>query len=38
MEVYIANAAGDYWSTTVRDLLPSSFGGDDLNEANDGRE
>ncbi len=38
MDVYIANAAGDYRSTTVSDLLPLSFGGDDLHEANDDQE
>jgi len=30
MTVYITNAAGDYRTTTVRDLLPDWFTGEDL--------
>lgn len=30
MTVYIANEAGEYRTTTVRDLLPDGFTGDDL--------
>lgn len=30
MTVYISNAAGDYRTTTVRDLLPDWFTGEDL--------
>jgi cytidine deaminase len=32
MDIYIADAAGDFWTVGVLDLLPSTFGSEDLHK------